>query len=466
MERLSGLDASFLYIESPTVPLHVCSVVELDTTTMPGGYSFDRFWNLLASRIRALPELRAKLADSQLNLDHPVWVEDKDFDLSRHLYRIGLPSPGGRSELAEVCGHIASTPLDRSKPVWEMWVIEGVADTDVSEGGPLALMIKVHHSAVDGVSATNLLTKLCDPVPDAAPPDAVDGPGDATQLGIAAGGLVSFLTRPVQLAKVLPATVSTIVDTVSRARSGIAMAAPFRAPSTRFNAEITAERSIAFAQLDFEDVKRVKNRFDLKINDVVMALCAGALREFLRSRGELPDKPLVAVVPMSVHDKSDRPGRNQLSGMFCNLQTHIEDPAERLRAIAESTSRAKEHGRAIVPTLALDWTQVATRTLFGLVLGLMSHTPLKTTPIHNVIISNVAAPEMKLYNLGAEMKALYPLGPIFQGSGLNITVMSLSGKLNVGIISCRQIEEDLWDLADAFAIELDTLLGSTTSPLV
>src|SRR5690349_24180549 len=235
MERLSGLDASFLYIESPTVPLHVCSVVELDTSTMPGGYSFDRFRDLLATRIRALPELRAKLADSQLNLDHPVWIEDKTFDLSRHLHRIALPSPGGRTELAEICGHIASLPLDRSKPVWEMWVFEGVAGTDPHEGGPVALMIKVHHAAVDGVSASNLLTKLCDPVPDSAPPDLVEGPGDASLLQIAAGGLVGFFTRPLRLAKVVPATVSTVIETVNRARGGMAMAAPFRAPRTVFN---------------------------------------------------------------------------------------------------------------------------------------------------------------------------------------------------------------------------------------
>jgi len=169
MERLSGLDASFLYIESETVPLHVCSIVELDTSTIPGGYAFERFRDDLALRVKAMPEFRAKLADSQLNLDHPVWVEDKDFDLSRHLQRIGLPSPGGRSELAEVCAHIAATPLDRSKPVWEMWVLEGVAGMDPHDGGPLALMIKVHHAAVDGVTATNLLAQLCSPAPDSPP---------------------------------------------------------------------------------------------------------------------------------------------------------------------------------------------------------------------------------------------------------------------------------------------------------
>ena len=187
MERLSGLDASFLYIESSTVPLHVCSVLELDTTTIPGGYSFDRLRNDLALRITALPEFRAKLADSQLNLDHPVWVEDEDFDLSRHLQRIGLPSPGGRTELVEVCGHIASQRLDRSKPVWEMWVIEGIAGTDPHQGGPLALMIKVHHAAVDGVSAANLLGQLCSLESDPPAPDAVEGAGNGSRLDIVAG---------------------------------------------------------------------------------------------------------------------------------------------------------------------------------------------------------------------------------------------------------------------------------------
>jgi len=461
MERLSGLDASFLYAESATVPLHVCSVVELDTSTIPGGYCFERFRDDLATRIKALPEFRAKLADSQLNLDHPVWIEDNDFDLSWHLQRIALPSPGGRMELAEVCGRIASARLDRSKPLWEMSVVEGLAGTDAHAGGPLALVIKVHHSMVDGVTAANLLTQLCSPQPDSPPPAPVDGAGDAKRFEIAAGGLVRFLSRPAQLAKALSATVATIVDTTSRARGGVAMAAPFAAPSTPFNAEITAERNIAFAQLDLEDIKRVKNRFGVKINDVVMALCAGVFREFLRDRKKLPDKPLVAVVPRSVHETSDRPGRNQVSGMFCNLQTHIADPGERLHAIAKTDSRAKEHSRAIGSTLVLDWSQLATRAMFGFVLGVAGHTPLSHTPVHNLIISNVAGPQAKLYCLGAEIKGLYPLGPIFPGSGLNITAMSLDGKLNVGMISCPRLVADLWDLADRFEIELGKLLDAS-----
>lgn len=465
MERLSGLDASFLYLESTKVPLHVCSLIELDPSTIPGGYSFDRFRDDLALRIEALPELRVKLADSQLNLDHPVWIEDDDLDLTRHVQQIALPHPGGRRELGDVCGYLASRPLDRGRPMWEMWVIEGVAGADVHEGGPLALMIKVHHAAVDGVSAANLLQQLCSLAPDAPPPEPVKGPDGGSTLEIAAGGLVRFLSRPLHMAKAVPATVATVVDTVDRVRRGIAMAAPFRAPATVFNGDVTAERCIALAQLDFDDVARVKKMFNVKINDVVLALCAGAMREFLRDRQELPAKPLVAVVPMSLHGKSDRPGRNQLSGMFCNLQTHIADPVERLEAIAGANTRAKEHSSAIRPTLIHEMTQMAARTVFAFALGVMAHSPLRSTPVHNVIISNVAGPEMTLYGLGAEMKALYPFGPIFHGSGLNITVMSLSGKLNVGIISCPDMVDDLWGLADRFEAELQALLGRRSRPL-
>src|SRR6476660_10012207 len=220
MERLSGLDASFLYIESPTQPLHVCSILELDTSTVPGGYTFDRLRDELASRIAAIPEFRAKLADSQLNLDYPVWVEDDGFDLDRHLLRIGLPSPGGRRELAEVCGHIASMPLDRSRPLWETWVIENIAGTDAHAGGRLAVLTKVHHAGVDGVTGANLMSQLCSTEPDAPAPDPVDGVGDASGPEIALSGAVQFATRPLKLVNVVPTTLSSVVDTVKRARSG------------------------------------------------------------------------------------------------------------------------------------------------------------------------------------------------------------------------------------------------------
>jgi len=458
MERLSGLDAGFLYIETSTQLPNVCSILEVDSSTMPGGYTFDRLRDALALRIKAIPEFREKLADSQLNLDHPVWVEDTDFDVNRHLHRIALPSPGGRAELAEICGRSASVPLDRGRPLWEMWLIEGLADTDAHEGGRLAVMTKVHHAAVDGVTGAGLLAQLCSTEPDAPPPDPVDGPGDASSLEIAADGLVRFASRPLRLATALPTTVSAIVKTLRRARAGLTMAAPFAAPPTAFNAAVTAARNIAFTQLELDDVKTVKNRFNVTVNDVVMALCAGVLRRFLHDRGQLPDKSLVAMVPVSVHEKSDRPGRNQLSGMFTRLETHVSDPAERLRAIAEANSTAKEHSSAIGPTLVQDWMQFAARPLFGAAMRLVADTPLTESPVHNLIISNVSGPQTTLYFLGCEVEATYPIGPIFHGSGLNITVMSLNGKLGVGIISCPDLLPDLWELADDFSRALDELL--------
>ena len=377
------------------------------------------------------------------------------------MHRIGLPSPGGRKELAEFCGHIASLPLDRSRPLWETWVIEGLDGTDPRDGGRVAVLTKVHHAGVDGVSGANLMTVLCSTEPDAPPPDPVESSGGVNQLELAATGLFRFATRPLQLAKVVPLTVASVVETVRRGLAGQAMTPPFSAPKTSFNAKVTSHRNVAWAQLDLDDLKTVKDRFGVKLNDVVMALCAGVLRQFLADHGELPTQPLVATVPVSVRDKSDRAGRNQVSAMFSRLETHIEDPAERLRAIANANTTAKEHSSAIAATLLQDWSQFAAPAVFGIAMRVYASSRLTDSrPVHNLVISNVPGPQMPLYFLGAEIKAMYPLGPIFHGSGLNITVMSLNGKLNVGLISCPELLPDLWDLADKFKSGLDELLAA------
>ncbi|HUM00336.1 MAG TPA: WS/DGAT domain-containing protein, partial [Mycobacterium sp.] len=258
----------------------------------------------------------------------------------------------------------------------------------------------------------------------------------------------------------VPATVSTVVDTVRRMFSGRTMAVPFRAPRTLFNDAVTRGRTIAYTELDLEDIKTVKNRFNVTVNDVVMALCSGVLRRFLLDRNQLPDTSLVATVPVSVHGQSDRPGRNQLSALFTRLETQIVDPAERLRAIARVNSVAKEHSSAIGATLLLDWAQFAARTLFAPVLRLYAGTGLARLPIHNVVISNVPGPQVPLYFLGCRVHAMYPLGPVFHGSGLNITAMSLTGRLDIGIIACRDLVPGVWRLADEFETALKELLDA------
>jgi diacylglycerol O-acyltransferase / wax synthase len=459
MQRLTGLDAFFLYLETPTQPLNVCCVLQLDTSTMPGGYTYPRFRAALAKRVKAVPEFRMKLADSQLNLDHPVWVDDEDFQLRRHLHRVGAPPPGEHRELAEVCGHIAGLPLNRDRPLWEMWVIEGGAGAD-----SLAVMLKAHHAVVDGISGVNLLAHLSGAEPEMPPAQAVDGAGGARPLQIAASGLVGFALRPWRLATVLPPTARTLVQTVFRARQGRTMAAPFAAPPTAFNAPFTEQRNIAFTQLDLRDIKTVKNRLGLTVNDVVVGLCAAALRRFLFDRGELPDTPLLAAVPVSVRDKSDRPGHNQLTWMFCRLETHISDPAERLRNIAAKNAAAKDHTEALGPTLLHDWTQFGGQTMFGAAMRILPRIPVHLSPVYNLIMSNVPGPQGRMYFLGCAVNAMYPLGPILAGAGLNITVMSLDGKLGVGIISCPDVLPDLWGIAELFPAALDELLQCTASP--
>ncbi|MEV3904835.1 wax ester/triacylglycerol synthase family O-acyltransferase [Mycobacterium sp. NPDC050551] len=462
MQRLSGLDASFLYLETAQQLLHVCSILELDTTTMPGGYTFDKLRDALAKRIESMPQFREKLADSRFNLDHPVWVEDKDFDVDRHLHRIGLPPPGGRHELSEILGHIASLPLDRARPLWEKWVIEGIDGTDARDGGKLVVLTKVHHAAVDGVTGASLMSQLCSTEPDAADPEPVQGVGGGNQLEISVNGAIKFATRPLKFVNALPGTVNTVLDTVKRARAGQSMAAPFAAPQTPFNANVTGHRNIAFAQLELDDVKKVKNHFGVKLNDVVMALVSGVLRKFLLDRGQLPDSTLIAMVPVSVHDKSDRPGRNQVSGMFSRLETNVEDPLERIKAISDANSVAKQHSSAIGATLLQDWTQFAAPAVFGAAMRVYAASRLSgARPVLNLVVSNVPGPQVPLYYLGCEVGAMYPIGPVFHGAALNITVMSLNGKLDVGLVSCPELLPDLWDMADDFAPALEELLDAT-----
>lgn len=459
MERLSGLDASFLYLETPSQLLHVCGLIIVDGSTVAGGYSFDALKRELASRIKAMPGFRRKLQDSFLNLDHPVWVDADDFDIDSHFHRIAVPAPGGEKELSELCADLAGTPLDRSRPLWEMWVIEGLAD------GRVAVMSKMHHATVDGITGANMMSQLCTLTPEAPPLDpalVAERVGGADLLSLAATGIASVARRPLRLLEILPSTIAVIPRWITRAREGRAMPVPFSAPRTSFNGTITGHRAIAYNQVALDDVKTVKNAFGVKVNDVVLAMVSGALRKYLAGNDELPESPLVGMVPVSVHGKSDRPGTNQVTGMFTDLATNIADPAERLRHIAEHSDIAKEHKDAISATLMQDWAQFSGANMFGVAmrayakLRLAEHHPV----VHNLVISNVPGPPIPLYFLGARIDAMYPLGPVFHGAGLNITVFSLAGRLNIGLIACRELSPDLWDLSDDMATALAELVAA------
>lgn len=465
LERLSGLDASFLYLESPAQLMHVCGIVLVDPGTIVGGYSYPALKAELGRRVRAIPAFRRRLKGVPLGIDHPVWVDDAYFDLDRHLHRVAVSAPGGDAELADLCGHLASIPLDRSRPLWEMWVVEGLRGDD---GAPrLAVFTKMHHAAVDGVSGANLLSFLCSLEPDAPLLDLADkgrAPAEPSSWELLGRGLLNNIAKPVDALRLVAPTTTLVRRTLDRARAGTAMAAPLTAPRTSFNGTITSHRSVAFADVDLERVKQVKRRAEgATVNDVVLAVVGGALRRYLDARGELPEQSLLASVPVSVHDTSARTGgTNKVSTIFARLGTDLADPLERLRRLARSNADAKAHFKAIPADALQDWAQFAAPRTFGLAVRMVSELRLaeRGPVIHNLVVSNVPGPPMPLYFMGARIEALYPLGPVFHGAGLNITVMSSDNRMHVGLIACADAVPDLWQLAKHFGTELEDLYAA------
>jgi diacylglycerol O-acyltransferase len=460
MDRLSGLDASFLYLETPEQLMHVCGLIVLDPSTIPGGYAFPRLRAEIDHRVRDVPTFTRRLRTVPLRLDHPIWVADAHFDIDRHVHRLALPQPGGYDELVELTSHLAGIPLDRSRPLWQMWVIEGYDD-----GGDTRVVVfwKMHHATVDGVSGANLVSHLCSLEPDAGPPPASEPPPpgrDAGELELVARAVVRQLSLPVAAVRLLTPSVTLVTRTVDRARRGIAMAAPFSAPRTSFNGTITGHRAIGFDDLDLATIKQVKNATGTTVNDVVLTVSGGALRGYLEHRGELPETSLLATVPVSVRDSSQRAGgANKVSALFTRLGTDVEDPLERLEALAEHSRNAKEHHNAISADALQDWAEFAAPRTFGLAVRAYAGLRLadRHPVVHNLVISNVPGPPVPLYFTGARIEALHPLGPVFHGAGLNLTVMSQAGEVHVGVIACRESLPDVEDLVRRFPEELARL---------
>ncbi|OPX13808.1 wax ester/triacylglycerol synthase family O-acyltransferase [Gordonia sp. i37] len=462
MQRLSGLDASFLYLETRSQLMHVVGIMELDASTIPGGYSFTRMRTQLNARVAAMPMLRRKLENSALNIDHPVWVEDDHFDIDRHVHRVALPSPAGKKELNELCGHLAGQALDRGKPLWELWIIEGSAD------GKICAFLRMHHASVDGVTTAEVLGQLCSLTPDEPdvdPEKVAETAGGPNRTGmVISGALNYFVQRPIAMAKLLPQTAGVPIEWFRRSRSRTGMPAPFAAPRTVFNGPISPHRSIATTQLSLDDVKRVKNRFGVKVNDVVLAMVGGALREYLSQHGDLPGSPLVAMVPVSVHDADERDlvvnGTNKVTGMFTELPSDVADPVERLERAGELARRAKEHHADIDANILRAWAQFAPGTTLSTLMKFYGDRKLALNhpPVFNVTVSNVAGPDFPMYFCGAKVAAIYPLGPIFHGLALNITVFSVDGHLNVGILTCPDEVPDVEVIAEAFDHQLKALI--------
>jgi diacylglycerol O-acyltransferase / wax synthase len=477
MERLSGLDSAFLSCETPSMHLHVAIAAVIDPSTMSTPYSFDDLKAFMAHRLMRQPTFRRRVVEVPFGLNHPLWVEDPHLDLDYHIRRHVLPPPGGPLELTDLTGAIVGVPLDRARPLWEIHVVEGLHD------GNVALIGKIHHAAVDGVSGAELFVHLFDltphppdetgaatssatssasaePAPSPGPAERI--PNDIEMVGHA---LMSQARRVLSLPGLVGRTVRTATHLVSRHRDPEAVvgAVPLRAPRTPWSAAITPHRSVAFARVRLSDVKRVRAAFGVKVNDVVLTLVSGALRQFLRDRSTLPREPLVAMCPVSVRteDEHGRPD-NKVSGMFVHLRTDIADPARRLRAIAKATKGAKADHNAVGAKFIQNWAEQAAPSTFVLATRLYSRLNLadRHPPIYNLVVSNVPGPDFPLYLDGAKLVATYPMGPIMEGAGLNVTVLSYLDNVDFGFLAGAELVPDVWDMADAIQGIMAALLAA------
>ena len=458
MQRLTGLDASFLYLETPSSYMHVAGLMILDPSTAPRAWSFDEVRDMYAERLHLAPPFRRRLVEVPFGIHHPVWIEDPDFDLDFHLHHIAVPSPGGARQLATLAEEIVARQLDRRKPLWEGWVIEGL------EHGYIAVLTKTHHAAIDGVSGNELTVAMLDTEPegrevgeDTWKPEHV--PNDVELMGYA---LQSLSRQPAKLVSSIARTGSTVLNVRRQSRqSDIAPPpAPFSAPRASWNHALSPHRSYAMTSLSIEDAKAVKNAFGTTLNDVVMAMCASTLRTYTDSRGEMLEADLVAMVPMSVRsDDQSGEGGNRIASMLASLATTIDDPVERLLAISAGMRQAKDRQNAIGATTLQDWAEFAAPAVFGRAVRGYARYRLadRHRPIFNLTISNVPGPPFPLYSAGARMVANYPMGPINDGAGLNITVLSYMNQLDFGIVTCRELLPDAWAIADGLGDALDEL---------
>jgi len=480
VQQLTGLDAAFLALDTATSTGHVGGVHISDPHPGPP-LTLQRLTDLVAERLPLLPPMRRRVVEVPFGIAPPYWVDDRDFDLEFHVRELALPAPGNRQQLAEQIARIHSRPLDRSRPLWEMYLIQGL------EHDQIATYAKLHHAMIDGIAGNEVTAALLDLSPDGrqVPPEQTWAservPGS---LGLLVRGGLSFAARPEQglrlatqllrsargvagvLAPRLPGLGRLpLARAIAGDEEGLLSQVGVRAPATPFNRSISPHRRVAFVSVSLATVKKVKDAAGMTVNDVVLAMCAGAVRHWLRDHDALPEDPLVAALPVSIRVPDTHGGfGNRVSMMLSVLPTHVADPLTRMAIAHQATQLAKEQHNALPATLLTDVTQFGMPALFGLAVRANARLRLmeRVNPF-NLIISNVPGPQVQLYLAGHPVRATYPVSAITDGQGLNITVLSYNGEVHFGLIADRDLVPDLDRLAAYLSEELDTLATAPTS---
>ena len=501
--KLSSLDASFLYLETPEMPMHVGSMAIF---RLPEGYKgdfFEEFKAMIASRLHIAPILKARLEKAPLDIDHPSWVEDDQFDIDRHIFRASLPEPRDRATLERIVGWMHAKLLNRARPLWEFYVFEGMKDNEIG------LYSKMHHACIDGGAGAALTSMIYDvtPVPrKVEPPTArraareprdiaaslLDSyqqlwtqPFDASaapkslelpRTGKSDLGSILFDNAMFQIetAAKFVSSVPTMLKSFSDVIGKIAdpksrdSLASMASPPTILNKAISSERSFAGTSISLSRAKAVAKASGGKLNDVVLALASGVLRRYLISQGALPNKSLTAAVPISLREEGNADANNQVFGMICSIATNIEDPKERLEAIIAQSSKSKEMShplRALMPQIS-NLSMLGAPIVVQILSLLYSRSNLSDVlpPAANVTVSNVPGPRQTLFAAGAELLHIFPVSISAHGLALNITVQSYRDQLDFGFIAGANIIPHVQVLCDMLPMEFDAIEAAYAPP--
>ncbi len=458
MQRMTGIDPMFIYSDTPETPMEIAYACVFDPSSAPHGYAFEHVRAVLEERIPTLPSFRRRLMPVPLGLDHPRWVDDPDFDIANHLHRTALPTPGGPEEFSAMVAAVMGRPLIPAQAPWEMHVIEGLA------GGRVGLIAKVHHAVIDGVAGAQLLAQLLDLGPEGRAVTETCPPWMPARLPshtrLVTDALPSMVQSPLRLVRAAREVGRTSLRLAQRALDKAAgpISIPLGAPAT-FERPVSAQRAVSFAQLDLAQVRMLTARYGSTINDVVLAVCSGALRTHLMANGQDTEQPLVAIVPVSVRADEHEDLGNHLSAMFVPLSNDLQTPLERLRTVSQASTSCKGQERAVgfgpmatllaeamPPAIAKPMIQLGVRS------GI-----LRKLRAGNLMVSNVPGPSFPLYFAGMELCEVYPLGPVVDGVALNVTVQSYRESLFVGINACATAVPELPSLSAAMVDELDLL---------
>lgn len=472
MKQLTGLDASFLYMETANAPMHISGLSIYDQSTAPGGLV--RFKDIVENtnnRLMGLPVMTQKLVNVPMNLDHPYWVTDGAYDPEFHIRHIALPKPGDWRQLCILISRLHARPLDRAHPLWELYIIEGLDNVEGAPKGSFAMFSKTHHAAIDGTSGMELTAATHDLAPDykrTNNPATISVDSEPSSIELLLRSQINNIRKPFNMVSVARNTVPGLAKAIAGLSKG-KLSRVTNIPRTRFNNSVSPHRVFDAITVRLDDVKKIKNSVPgATVNDAAITIVGGALRKYLKAHDELPAQSLAAMAPINVRSDKDKAGGNIVATMTVQVRSDIEDPLKRLAAVHDSSSKAKELTNAIGAKTMTDYTQFIPATLTAQAARLSSRWGLmnRMSPQFNCVITNVPGPPIPLYNTGAKMVANFGTGPVQDGLGLFHVISSYCGQFVVSATCCRAIMPDPDFYRQCLQDSFDELLAAAAKPKV